>query len=168
MPTLIPNAAGPSSSSSTAKGASSFAKLTEANVNRRLAIVVDNEVFSAPNLNEPIYGGSASITGRFKEDEARGLASVLENPLANPLAIVSESSVSSAYGEVAIQAGHPGRLVALGVIVLFMPFIIAWPVSSLFRLDREPLPSLRRHGPVPIHPHHARYRGYRPDHRHGR
>ncbi len=104
------------------KGGELFGKLTEANVNRQLAIVVDNEVFSAPNLNEPIYGGSASITGRFKEDEARALASVLENPLANPLAIVSESSVSASYGEAAIQQGIQAGVVALGVIIAFMTF----------------------------------------------
>jgi SecD/SecF fusion protein len=104
------------------KGGELFAKLTEANVGRRLAIVVDGEVFSAPNLNEPIYGGSASITGSFKELEARGLASVLENPLENPMAIVSESSVSAAYGEVAIKQGIQAGFVALGVIILFMLF----------------------------------------------
>lgn len=102
------------------KGGELFAKLTEANVNRRLAIVVDGEVFSAPNLNEPIYGGSASITGSFKEMEARGLASVLENPLENPMAIVSESSVSASYGEVAIKQGIQAGLVSLFVVILFM------------------------------------------------
>jgi SecD/SecF fusion protein len=104
------------------KGAELFGKLTEANVNRQLAIVIDGEIFSAPNLNEPIWGGSASITGRFKEQEARALASVLENPLENPMDIVSESSVSSAYGEVAIRQGIQAGIIALGVIILFMTF----------------------------------------------
>lgn len=102
------------------KGGELFGKLTEANVGRRLGIVVDGEVFSAPNLNEAIFGGSASITGRFKEEEARALASILENPLENPMAIVSESSVSAAYGEVAIKQGIQAGLVSLLVVILFM------------------------------------------------
>lgn len=102
------------------KGGELFGKLTEANVGRRLGIVVDGEVFSAPNLNEAIFGGSASITGRFKEEEARALASILENPLENPMAIVSESSVSSSYGEVAIKQGMQSGLVSLLVVILFM------------------------------------------------
>jgi SecD/SecF fusion protein len=104
------------------KGADLFAKLTAANVGRQLAIVIDGEVFSAPNLREAIYGGSASISGSFKEAEARALASVLENPLENPMDIVSESSVSSSYGEVAIRQGLQAGMVALVVIVIFMTF----------------------------------------------
>lgn len=102
------------------KGGELFGKLTEANVGRQLGIIVDGEVFSAPNLNEAIFGGSASITGRFKEEEARALASILENPLENPMAIVSESSVSSSYGEVAIKQGMQSGLVSLLVVILFM------------------------------------------------
>lgn len=102
------------------KGGELFGKLTEANVGRRLGIVVDGEVFSAPNLNEAIFGGSASITGRFKEEEARALASILENPLENPMAIVSESSVSASYGEVAIKQGIQAGFVSLLVVILFM------------------------------------------------
>jgi SecD/SecF fusion protein len=104
------------------KGGELFGKLTEANVGRRLGIVVDGEVFSAPNLNEAIFGGSASITGRFKETEARALASILENPLENPMAIVSESSVSAAYGKVAVQQGIQAGFVSLFVVVAFMMF----------------------------------------------
>jgi SecD/SecF fusion protein len=102
------------------KGGELFGKLTEANVGRQLGIIVDGEVFSAPNLNEAIFGGSASITGRFKEEDARALASILENPLENPMAIVSESSVSSSYGEVAIKQGIQAGFVSLLVVILFM------------------------------------------------
>ncbi|MCB1225370.1 MAG: protein translocase subunit SecD, partial [Verrucomicrobiales bacterium] len=104
------------------EGGSRFGKLTEQNVGQRLAVVVDGEVFSAPRLNEPIYGGSASITGDFKEDTARALASVLENPLENPMDIVSESSVSAAYGEAAVKQGMQAGIFALGFIMLFMLF----------------------------------------------
>ena len=104
-------------------GAGLFGKLTEANVGNRLAIVVDGEVFSAPNLREAIFGGSASITGSFKEEEARALATVLENPLENPMAIVSESSVSAAYGESSIQQGKWVAIAGLIMTTCFMVFI---------------------------------------------
>ena len=69
------------------EGAKLFGELTAANVNKRLAVVVDGEVISAPNLNEAIYGGSAEISGSFTETSARSLASALENPLENPMII---------------------------------------------------------------------------------
>lgn len=105
------------------KGGELFGKLTEANVGRRLGIVVDGEVFSAPNLNEAIFGGSASITGRFKEEEARALATILENPLENPMAIVSESSVSAAYGESSINQGKWVAIAGLIMTTCFMVFV---------------------------------------------
>lgn len=104
------------------KGADLFGKLTEANVHKRLAVVIDDEVFSAPNLREPIFGGTARITGSFKEAEARALASVLENPLENPMEILEESTVSAAYGEVAIEQGIQAGLVGLVIIIAFMLF----------------------------------------------
>ncbi len=105
------------------KGGELFGKLTEANVGRQLGIIVDGEVFSAPNLNEAIFGGSASITGRFKEEEARALATILENPLENPMAIVSESSVSAAYGESSINQGKWVAIAGLIMTTCFMLFI---------------------------------------------
>src|SRR5713101_3831664 len=61
------------------EGTKKFGEITAANVNHRFAIVLDNEIQSAPNIKEPIYGGNARISGKFDEKEARGLASVLEN-----------------------------------------------------------------------------------------
>src|SRR6266446_1417835 len=75
------------------EGAKKFGEITAANVNHRFAIVLDNVIQSAPNIKEPIYGGSARISGRFEEKEARGLASVLENPLQTPVSIEEERSV---------------------------------------------------------------------------
>src|ERR1041384_4599148 len=62
-------------------GAKIFGKITEANVGHRFAIVLDGVIQSAPSIRTAIYGGDAIITGSFGEQEARGLASVLENPL---------------------------------------------------------------------------------------
>jgi SecD/SecF fusion protein len=102
------------------EGGKKFGELTAANVGHRLAVVVDNEVVSAPNLNEAIYGGHCEITGHFTEATARGLASALENPLENPMKILSESTVSAAYGESAINQGKWAIVFGFLVTVVFM------------------------------------------------
>jgi SecD/SecF fusion protein len=87
------------------EGASLFSKLTQENVGRRFAIMLDGNVVSAPRINEPITGGNASITGDFTEAQARNLASVLENPLQTPVAIEEERSASASLGEDSIHSG---------------------------------------------------------------
>ncbi len=102
------------------EGGEIFGKLTEQNVGQRFAVVIDNEIFSAPVIRDAIFGGSAQISGTFKESEARSLASALENPLENPLKIESDSMVSAAYGEAAIQQGIRAGIVGLIIIMIFM------------------------------------------------
>ena len=98
-------------------GAKQFGDLTGAHVRERLAIVLDNKVISAPNLNEPIYGGSARISGNFTEAAARNLSSALENPLATPVVIDNERSVSATLGKDAIRSG-----IISGVVGLLLTF----------------------------------------------
>ena len=105
------------------EGAKLFGDLTAANVNQRLAVVVDGEVISAPNLNEAIYGGSAEISGSFTETSARSLATALENPLENPMKILSESTVSASYGQSSIDQGRWIGLAGLLITTAFMLFI---------------------------------------------
>src|SRR5207253_390266 len=81
-----------------AEGAKQFGNITAANVHHRFAIVLDGIIQSAPVIQDAIYGGDAQITGRFTEEEARGLASVLENPLQTPVSIEEERSVSPTLG----------------------------------------------------------------------
>src|SRR5881397_1126438 len=69
------------------EGAKQFGKITEQNKGHRFAIVLDGVIQSAPVIRDAIYGGDAIITGKFEEKEARGLASVLENPLQTPVSI---------------------------------------------------------------------------------
>ncbi len=102
------------------EGAGKFGDLTAANVGRRLAIIMDGEVLSAPNLNEAIYGGSAQISGRFTVDEARSLASALENPLENPVKIIQKYEVSPTMGESTIKQGVAAGLSGLAVTLLFV------------------------------------------------
>ncbi|MEA3212545.1 MAG: SecD/SecF fusion protein [Chthoniobacter sp.] len=99
------------------EGADLFGKLTAAHVHERFAIVLDGKVQSAPVIKDAIYGGQASITGNFTEKEARDLASVLENPLQNPVKIIEERSVSSTLGADSIKSG-----VYSGVLGLALTF----------------------------------------------
>ncbi|MEK0450692.1 MAG: Protein translocase subunit SecD [Verrucomicrobiota bacterium] len=103
------------------EGAKLFAQLTTENVGKRFAIMLDNEVHSAPNINEPISGGSASISGgSIDENEARNLASILENPLENPVKIESQSEASASLGQDAIDSGKLAGLLATAITVFLV------------------------------------------------
>src|SRR5438270_8921086 len=93
------------------EGAKQFGNITAANVHHRFAIVLDGVIQSAPVIQDAIYGGDAQITGRFTEEEARGLASVLENPLQTPVSIEEERSVSPTLGLDSIRASILAGLV---------------------------------------------------------
>jgi SecD/SecF fusion protein len=102
------------------EGANLFGQLTEAHVGKRFAIVLDGRVQSAPVIREPIYGGHASITGDFTEEEVRNLASVLENPLQTPVAVEEERSVSATLGSDSIRSGIYAGLVGLALSFSFI------------------------------------------------
>ncbi len=101
-----------------AEGKKDFGRITEANVNRRLAIILDDKLYSAPNINEAIYGGSASISGSFSVPEARKLANVLKaGALPGRVKIVEERTVAPTLGQDSIDSGIQA-LVYGGVAVL--------------------------------------------------
>jgi len=102
------------------EGANLFGQLTEAHVGKRFAIVLDGRVQSAPVIREPIYGGHASITGDFTEEEVRNLASVLENPLQTPVTVEEERSVSATLGSDSIRSGVYAGLAGLALSFLFI------------------------------------------------
>lgn len=102
------------------EGGQTFGKITEAHVGHRFAIVLDNAIQSAPNIREPIYQGSARISGSFGEQEARNLASVLENPLQTPVSIEEERSVSPTLGSDSIRASIIAGLIGLGFTFVFV------------------------------------------------
>ncbi|HET9418837.1 MAG TPA: protein translocase subunit SecD [Chthoniobacterales bacterium] len=103
-------------------GAEQFGKLTEQvyNEHSAMAIMLDNKVISAPGVrNGPIYGGRAQISGgNMGEREARGLASVLENPLQTPVSIEEERSVSPTLGQDSIRASIIAGLVGLAITLV--------------------------------------------------
>ena len=100
------------------EGAKQFGNITAANVHHRFAIVLDGIIQSAPVIQDAIYGGDAQITGRFTEEEARGLASVLENPLQTPVSIEEERSVSPTLGLDSIRASILAGLVGLAITLV--------------------------------------------------
>src|SRR5213079_94925 len=108
------------------EGAKQFGNITAANVHHRFAIVLDGVIQSAPVIQDAIYGGDAQITGRFTEEEARGLASVLENPLQTPVSIEEERSVSPTLGldsiRASILAGLLGLAITLVCVLLYYRF----------------------------------------------
>ncbi len=101
-----------------AEGAKQFGNITAANVHHRFAIVLDGGIQSAPVIQDAIYGGDAQITGRFTEEEARSLASVLQNPLQTPVSIEEERSVSPTLGADSIRASILAGLVGLAITVV--------------------------------------------------
>src|SRR3989441_3082662 len=100
------------------EGAKKFGDITAAHVHHRFAIVLDGIIQSAPVIQDAIYGGDAQITGRFTEEEARGLASVLENPLQTPVSIEKERSVSPPLGQTSIRASVLAGLVGLAITLV--------------------------------------------------
>jgi SecD/SecF fusion protein len=100
------------------EGAKKFGDITAAHVHHRFAIVLDAAIQSAPVIQDAIYGGDAQITGRFTEEEARGLASVLENPLQTPVSIEEERSVSPTLGLDSIRASILAGLLGLAITLV--------------------------------------------------
>src|SRR5438309_4066098 len=109
------------------EGAKQFGKITEQYKGHRFAIVLDGVIQSAPVIRDAIYGGDAIITGKFEEKEARGLASVLENPLQTPVSIEEERSVSPTLGldsiRASIAAGLLGLAITLVCVMLYYRFV---------------------------------------------
>jgi SecD/SecF fusion protein len=103
-------------------GADLFGKLTEQvyRENSQMAIVLDGKVQSAPGVkNGAIYGGRAQISGgSMKENEARNLASALENPLQTPVSIEEERSASASLGEDAINSGLNAGMVGIALTIV--------------------------------------------------
>jgi preprotein translocase subunit SecD len=104
-----------------AAGAKLFEDITAANVKKRLAIILDGSVYSAPVIQERIAGGNAQITGRFSLDEAKDLAIVLRaGALPAPIKMLQNVTVGPSLGEDSIQAGARAALVGTFLVVLFM------------------------------------------------
>jgi preprotein translocase subunit SecD len=103
------------------EGARRFERITSENVGKRLAIVLDDTVYSAPVIRERIAGGQAQITGSFTFEEASDLAIVLRaGALPAPVRIEYESIVGPSLGQDSIQQGLMAGLIGSIIVVLFM------------------------------------------------
>jgi SecD/SecF fusion protein len=102
------------------KGAAEFAKVTSANVGRLLGIVLDGRLYSAPNINGPIEGGRAQITGKFTRRDADQLANVLNNPLDLPLQIKEQYEVGPSLAQDAIDSGISASVIGAVLVAAFM------------------------------------------------
>ena len=111
------------------EGAKKFGQITEQYKGHRFAIVLDGLIQSAPVIRDAIYGGDAVITGKFSEEEARGLASVLENPLQTPVSIEEERSVSPTLGMDSIRASILAGLV--GLVITLVCVAIYYKIPGL-------------------------------------
>lgn len=103
------------------EGARDWARITGANVNKRIAIVLDNAVFSAPVVRNKITGGNSQIEGMENQDEARLLEIVLKaGALPAPVEIIEQRSVGPSLGEDSIRAGLLSSALATIFTILFM------------------------------------------------
>ncbi len=102
-------------------GARLFEQITGENIKRRLAIVLDDKVNSAPVIQDKISGGRAQITGRFTMEEARDLAIVLRaGALPAPVKIMEERTVGPSLGKDSIEKGFKSMIIGGLVVILFM------------------------------------------------
>ena len=103
------------------RGARLFEQVTGANIKKRLAIILDGVVNSAPVIQDKISGGRAQITGRFTMDEARDLAIVLRaGALPAPVKIIEERTVGPSLGKDSINSGLKSMLIGGLIVILFM------------------------------------------------
>ncbi len=102
-------------------GAQKFGRTTTDNVGKRLAIVLDGKIISAPNINEPITSGNGMISGNFTFQEATDLALLLRSgALPTPLEVVEERTVGPDLGEDSIKSGVTSLIVGFILVILFM------------------------------------------------
>ena len=109
------------------EGAKIFDKITAENVGKRLAIVLDNTVYSAPVVKERISGGRASITGGFTMEEAKDLAIVLRaGALPAPVKVVQNITIGPTLGQDSIRQGVRATILGALLVVIFMIIYYRW------------------------------------------
>ena len=106
-----------------AEGANIWARMTKENIGRQIAIVLDGMVYSYPNVQNEITGGSSQITGDFTLEEAEDLANVLKSgKLPAPATIIQEQVVGPSLGAESINAGLISFVIAFILVLLYMIF----------------------------------------------
>ena len=104
-------------------GSKKFGRVTTNNVGKRLAIILDNKIISAPSLREPILGGTGVISGNFTFQTATDLALLLRSgALPAPLTIIEERTVGPDLGEDSIKAGSISLIIGFLLVIAYMLF----------------------------------------------
>jgi preprotein translocase subunit SecD len=112
-------------------GARKFAQVTQESVGKPFAIVLDNEVISAPVIREPILGGSGQISGNFTVQSANDLAILLRaGALPAPLTIIEERTVGPGLGQDSIAKGKLSSYVGAAMVIIFM--LVTYGLFGLF------------------------------------
>ncbi len=102
-------------------GAAKWEVITEQNIGHQIAIVMDGQVYSYPNVQNKISGGSSQITGNFTQEEADDLATVLKSgKLSTPARIVQEQVVGPSLGSASIRAGLISFIIAFLLVLIYM------------------------------------------------
>jgi len=102
-------------------GSRRFGRVTQENVNKPFAIILDDKILSAPNINEPILGGQAQISGSFTVETANALAiSLASGKLPVKLNVIEERTVGPDLGKDSIEKGAIASIIATGAVILFM------------------------------------------------
>lgn len=105
------------------KGATDFAKITSTNIGRAMAIVIDDKIICAPNINEPILGGRAVINGHFSPEEMKELAiSLKSGALPAKIEILEQRNIDSSLGKDAIKSSFIAVCIGLFAVLIFMGF----------------------------------------------
>lgn len=113
------------------EGTRLFCRITRDNTGQRFAILLDNQVLTAPRINEPICGGSGQISGSFTAQTANDLAIMLRaGALPAPLTVIDERTVDASLGRDAIESGTKASLVAGAVTFVFM--LLAYGLFGFF------------------------------------
>lgn len=103
------------------EGARQWSRLTAANINRQVAVVLDDQVYSYPNVNQQIDGGNTEISGNFTVEEANDLATVLQSgKMVAKVNIASESVIGPSLGKESINKGMISFVVALILLMIMM------------------------------------------------
>jgi len=111
------------SMSMNAEATSKWALITKENIGNQVAIVLDGYVYSAPNVNSEIKGGSSSISGNFGHDEAADLANILKSgKLQAPAVIIEEAVVGASLGQQAVENGLRSFIIAFLIVLVYMVF----------------------------------------------
>ena len=150
-------------------GARKFAQVTQENVGKPFAIVLDNEVISAPVIREPILGGSGQISGSFTVQSANDLAILLRaGALPAPLTIIEERTVGPGLGANSIAKGKISSYVGAAMVIIFM--LATYGLIRAVRQHRggdqrrhdlRRIVDARRHADAARHRRHRAYRRHR-------